>query len=31
VHRIMEAVTLRHGGNLVDDTALVVLGWSGTR
>ncbi len=28
VDRIMEAVTLRHGGNLVDDTALVVLGWS---
>jgi serine phosphatase RsbU (regulator of sigma subunit) len=31
VDRIMEAVTLRHGGNLVDDTALVVLGWSGGR
>lgn len=29
VERIMEAVRLRHGGNLVDDTALVVLGWSG--
>lgn len=29
VDRIMEAVRLRHGGNLVDDTALVVLGWSG--
>jgi len=28
VDRIMEAVTLLHGGNLVDDTALVVLGWS---
>lgn len=28
VDRIMEAVTLRHGGNLVDDTALVVLGWA---
>ncbi|WP_372594487.1 PP2C family protein-serine/threonine phosphatase [Actinotalea sp.] len=28
VDRIMEAVTLRHGGNLVDDTALVVLGWN---
>lgn len=31
VDRIMEAVTTRHGGNLVDDTALVVLGWSGGR
>ncbi|NTW39927.1 MAG: SpoIIE family protein phosphatase [Cellulomonadaceae bacterium] len=29
VDRIMEAVTLRHGGNLVDDTALVVIGWAG--
>ncbi len=27
VDRIMEAVSLRHGGNLVDDTAIVVLGW----
>ncbi len=31
VDRIMEAVTLRHGGNLVDDTALVVLGWAAPR
>ncbi len=31
VDRMMEAVSLRHGGNLVDDTALVVLGWSGDR
>ena len=29
VDRILVAVTERHGGNLVDDTALVVLGWSG--
>lgn len=29
VDRILEAVTERHGGNLVDDTALVVLGWAG--
>ena len=29
VDRIMEAVTARHGGNLVDDTALVVIGWGG--
>ncbi|WP_024288731.1 PP2C family protein-serine/threonine phosphatase [Cellulomonas sp. KRMCY2] len=29
VDRILGAVTARHGGNLVDDTALVVLGWSG--
>lgn len=29
VDRILAAVTDRHGGNLVDDTALVVLGWSG--
>lgn len=28
VDRIMEAVRLRHGGNLTDDTALVVLGWN---
>ena len=28
VDRILAAVTARHGGNLVDDTALVVLGWS---
>jgi serine phosphatase RsbU (regulator of sigma subunit) len=27
VERILEAVRARHGGNLVDDTALVVLGW----
>lgn len=27
VDRILEAVTARHGGGLVDDTALVVLGW----
>lgn len=27
VDRILEAVTARHGGNLVDDTALVLLGW----
>ena len=31
VDRIMEAVTLRHGGNLVDDTAIVVLGWDLSR
>ena len=30
VDRILEAVTERHGGNLVDDTALVVLGWAGS-
>ena len=29
VDRLMEAVSQRHGGNLVDDTALVVLGWGG--
>ncbi|HWS57281.1 MAG TPA: SpoIIE family protein phosphatase [Actinotalea sp.] len=29
VDRLMQAVTLRHGGNLVDDAALVVLGWGG--
>ncbi|WP_250444971.1 SpoIIE family protein phosphatase [Actinotalea sp. C106] len=27
VDRILEAVRARHGGDLVDDTALVVLGW----
>lgn len=31
VDRIMEAVSLRHGGNLVDDTAIVVLGWGQPR
>ncbi|MDO8107409.1 SpoIIE family protein phosphatase [Isoptericola sp. b441] len=31
VDRVMEAVSVRHGGNLVDDTALVVLGWDGGR
>ncbi|MCL3860143.1 SpoIIE family protein phosphatase [Actinotalea sp. K2] len=30
VDRILEAVRSRHGGDLVDDTALVVLGWSGS-
>lgn len=29
VERVLEAVRARHGGDLVDDTALVVLGWSG--
>jgi serine phosphatase RsbU (regulator of sigma subunit) len=29
VDRIMEALSIRHGGNLVDDTAIVVIGWSG--
>ncbi len=29
VDAILEAVTARHGGNLVDDTALVLLGWGG--
>lgn len=29
VDRVLEAVTRRHGGNLVDDAALVALGWSG--
>ncbi|WP_370524253.1 PP2C family protein-serine/threonine phosphatase [Cellulomonas sp. APG4] len=29
VDRILEAVRTRHGGDLVDDTALVVLGWDG--
>lgn len=29
VDRILEAVRARHGGDLVDDTALVVLGWGG--
>lgn len=27
VDAILEAVRVRHGGNLVDDTALVLLGW----
>lgn len=31
VERILEAVRARHGGDLVDDTALVVLGWDGGR
>lgn len=31
VERILEAVRTRHGGDLVDDTALVVLGWDGGR
>jgi serine phosphatase RsbU (regulator of sigma subunit) len=29
VDRILGAVSERHGGHLVDDAALVVLGWSG--
>lgn len=29
VDRVLETVTARHGGHLVDDAALVVLGWSG--
>ena len=29
VDRILEAVSARHGGHLVDDAALVLLGWSG--
>jgi serine phosphatase RsbU (regulator of sigma subunit) len=29
VDRILGAVSARHGGHLVDDAALVVLGWSG--
>lgn len=29
VERVLEAVRLRHGGDLVDDTAIVVLGWGG--
>ncbi|MCU1432376.1 MAG: response regulator receiver modulated serine phosphatase [Actinotalea sp.] len=29
VDRILEAVSSRHGGNLVDDAALVLLGWAG--
>ena len=29
VEGILEAVRTRHGGDLVDDTALVVLGWDG--
>lgn len=29
VERILEGVRARHGGDLVDDTALVVLGWDG--
>lgn len=29
VDAVLEAVTARHGGNLVDDTALVLLGWGG--
>ena len=31
VDRVLESVTGRHGGNLVDDAALVVLGWAGAR
>lgn len=31
VDRVLESVTSRHGGNLVDDAALVVLGWAGGR
>ena len=29
VDRVLEAVTARHGGHLVDDAALVALGWAG--
>lgn len=29
VERVLEAVRARHGGDLVDDTAIVVLGWGG--
>ncbi len=29
VDRVLETVTRRHGGNLVDDAALVALGWDG--
>ncbi|GEN79257.1 PP2C family protein-serine/threonine phosphatase [Actinotalea fermentans] len=29
VDRVLEAVTARHGGHLVDDAALVVVGWAG--
>lgn len=29
VDRVLEAVTARHGGHLVDDAALVALGWTG--
>lgn len=29
VDRVLEAVRARHGGSLVDDAALVLLGWSG--
>lgn len=29
VDAVLEAVSQRHGGNLVDDTALVLLGWGG--
>ena len=31
VDRILDAVSERHGGHLVDDAALVVLGWSGAQ
>jgi serine phosphatase RsbU (regulator of sigma subunit) len=31
VDRVLEAVTARHGGHLVDDAALVALGWAGWR
>jgi len=31
VDRVLDAVTARHGGHLVDDAALVALGWSGWR
>ncbi len=29
VDRVLETVTARHGGHLVDDAALVAIGWSG--
>lgn len=29
VHEVLHEVRRRHGGELVDDTAIVVLGWSG--
>lgn len=31
VDRVLDAVTARHGGHLVDDAALVALGWAGRR
>ena len=29
VDRVLESVTARHGGHLVDDAALVAIGWTG--